>query len=289
MKTRFVAVANEKGGVGKTATTVNLGAALANLGKSVLIMDLDPQHNATNGLGVVTGNGTISTYDLIVNGRELDIAEVAVKTAWDGLDMIPGHGNLAGIQLELHKQDGRITRLREAMDGLVLDYDFVLIDTPPSLSLLSLNALACANEVLIPCQAQPYAYKALEELCDTIAILKQDINPDMDITGIVLTFFDRRTRISEKIFQQLRNDVRYQDLLLNAVIRVNTTIAESAMEEQPLVFYKKNSNGARDYLALAEEFMLPVFFGEPGLIKEYEIVAPFDNEPAPGAGVICYD
>lgn len=270
MRTRIVAVANEKGGVGKTATTVNLGAALALAGKSVLIIDMDPQHNATDGLGIGAGNGKPSTYDLMMNGRSYTTEELVVETSWEGLHVIPGHPNLAGAHLELADKAGRLTRLKEALAELVLDYDYVLIDTPPSLSLLSLNALACVNEVLIPCQAQPYAFKALEELCDTIEALKAEINPDMDITGIVLTFFDRRTAISQKIFDRLRNDVRYKDLLLNAVIRTNTTIAESEMEEKPVVFYRNSSNGAQDYTALAEEFMLPVFFGEPQLIKEYE-------------------
>jgi len=145
------------------------------------------------------------------------------------------------------------------MNAIENTYDIVLIDTPPSLSLLSVNALACANEVLVPCQTNPYAYLALEDLFDTIATIKEEINPDLDITGILLTFYDKRTAISRKVFDRIRNDLRYKDLLYSSVIRANTTIAESVEAARPVVFYRKNSNGSADYMAFAEEFLLPVF------------------------------
>ena len=252
--TRIIAVANEKGGVGKTVMVINLGAALSLEGKKVLIVDMDPQFNATKGLGVDVNEETLTTYDLIKE-RSDNAADAILKTKWKGLDLIPSHVDLAGAEVELVDVVGRENRLKEALEGIAGEYDFILIDTPPSLSLLTVNVLTFANEVLVPCQTQPYSYSALDELFDTIFAIKEEINPDLKITGVVPTFFDRRTRISQSIIDRLKNDERCSSLLFDTVIRINTTIADSADVGKPVVFYRKSSYGSSDHIELAKELL----------------------------------
>ncbi len=254
-KTRLVAVANEKGGVGKTVTVINLGAALSKMGKKVLIVDMDPQANATRGLGVEVADGMLTTYDIIKNHKSAAIGKAVVSTDWDALGLIPADSELAGADIELVNEYGRENRLKRALTGMRGDYDFIIMDTPPSLSLLTVNVFAFATEVLIPCQTHPYAYAALENLFDTIEVVQDEINPELMIKGIVPTFFDRRTRVSHEILGKLKTDPRYSGLVFNSIIRINTTIAESANAGMPIVHFQKSSSGAADYCELAEEFL----------------------------------
>lgn len=252
---RAVAVANEKGGVGKTATVVNLGAALSMKGKKVLLVDMDPQGNTTSGLGVDTGQIEKSSYDLLMNSKEVSAKEVILPTKWPGLELIPSHIDLAGAEIELIKEMGRENKLKKALAGLRSEYDVILLDTPPSLSLLTVNVFAFATEVLVPCQTQPYAFAALDDLFDTISAIQEDINPHIYINGIVATFFDQRTRVSQSIMEKLNTDKRCSNLVYKTVIRGNTTIAASNEVGQPVVFYQKGSSGAIDYMNLAGEFL----------------------------------
>ena len=254
-QTRIIAVANEKGGVGKTVTVVNLGAALCQEGKTVLVVDMDPQFNATKGLGVEVEEEMLTVYDLIKDRESIKAADIIVPTRWKGLDLIPSHVDLAGAEVELVEEAGRENRLKEALESLFGEYDFILLDTPPSLSLLTVNVLAYATEVIVPCQTHPYAYAALDELFDTIFIIKENINPDLNVTGIVATLFDTRTRVSHSIMDKLKNDDRYADLLLDTVIRVNTTIAESAGVGKPVIFFRQGCYGSSDYTSLAKELL----------------------------------
>lgn len=253
--TRTIAVANEKGGVGKTVTVINLGAALAQAGKKVLVVDMDPQANATNGLGIEVAAGQPSSYDLIKAEDAIDGRAAVVATAWEGLDLIPASVDLAGAEIELVEMEGREYRLRNALSEISNGYHFILLDTPPSLSLLTVNVFAYARHVLVPCQTHPYAYAALAELFDTVAAVKEEINDTIDILGIIPTFFDARTRVSIQILNQLKNDPRYRDLLFKTPVRVNTTIAESAVVGKPAVCYRRSSYGAVDYRALADELI----------------------------------
>jgi chromosome partitioning protein len=252
-KTRKIAVANEKGGVGKTATIVNLGAALVLRGNNVLIVDMDPQFNATQGVGISRDDISLSVYDLIQGSSDIASTDVVLHTRWEGLDLLPSVPDLAGSEVELVDAAGRENRLREGLAGLDGHYDFILLDTPPSLSLLTVNVFAYANEVLIPCQTHPYAFGALNELFDTIGAIRRGINKDLETTGVVATFYDRRTRVSNHTLERLKSDERYGPLLCDTVIRSNTTVAESAHEGKPVVFYRPSSFGARDYIQLAEE------------------------------------
>jgi len=255
VNTRNIAVANEKGGVGKTVTVINLGAALAAMGKKVLVIDMDPQANATCGLGVDVADGMLTTYDIIKNHKSPAAAEAVLETAWEGLDLVPSNADLAGADIELVNEYGRENRLKRAMAKICDRYDFIIMDTPPSLSLLTVNVFAFATEVLVPCQTHPYAYAALENLFDTIEVVQDEINGGLEIRGIVPTFFDQRTRVSHDVLERLKTDPRYSHLVCSSVIRVNTTIAESANAGMPIAHFSKSSSGAADYQALAEELL----------------------------------
>lgn len=254
-QTRIIAVANEKGGVGKTVTVINLGGALAMEQKSVLIVDMDPQANATKGLGVKAEENRPTAYDIIIDGTHHAAADAIIHTPWEGLDVIPSSVDLSGAEVELVDEQGRENRLKEALADIRDTYDFILLDTPPSLSLLTVNVLSFADEVLVPCQTHPYAFEALDELFDTIGIVRTEINPDISVSGVLATFYDSRTRISRMILDNLKSDRRYRKLLFNTVIRANTTIAESAGVGRPIVFYRKSSYGAVDYRHLARELL----------------------------------
>lgn len=254
-KKRVVAVANEKGGVGKTAVVINLGAALAKMGKRVLLVDMDPQHNAGSGLGVEIGEGELSVYDLITDPEGHDAADAICPTRWKGLELLPSYIDLSGAEVELVDRQGREERLKTAISGLINDYDVVLMDTPPSLSLLTINVFAACSEVLVPCQTHPYAFRALEDLFDTVDAVAEEINPDLQISGLVATFYDQRTRVSRMILERLNSDSRYHHLLYDTVIRNNTTIAASSEAGKPVVFYRSTSNGARDFTSMAREFL----------------------------------
>lgn len=254
-KARIIAVVNEKGGVGKTVTVINLGAGLSLKGKDVLIVDMDPQFNATKGLGVSPAEDSPSLYDVIKLPEPEPARSAVVKSAWEHLDLLPSHVDLSGVEVELVDEPGRENRLKEALTPVLDLYDFILVDTPPSLSILTVNVLAFAREILIPCQTQPYAYSALDELLETVSVIKEEINPDIRIMGVLATFFDRRTRVSNKVLESLREDKRFQAKVFDTVIRVNTTIAESAYYGKPVVFFRRSSTGAADYLALTEEIL----------------------------------
>ena len=254
-KTRIIAVANEKGGVGKTVTVINLAAALTRSNQSVLVVDMDPQSNATKGLGVAPDDALPSVYDLIMNDGDKAVEETVISTQWEGLDLIPSHIDLSGAEVELVDAEGRENRLKEALAPVVNNYDFVMMDTPPSLSLLTINVFSCASEVLVPCQTHPYAFGALAELFDTIDAVRAEINPTLVVSGIIPTLVDLRTRVANGVLQQLKTDERYRDLVFATAIRSNTTIAESADVGKPVVFYRRSSYGAIDYNDLADELL----------------------------------
>ena len=205
-QTRMIAVANEKGGVGKTVMVINLGAALSLKEKKVLIVDMDPQSNATKGLGVDVDESMLTVYDIIKGHKSGTVNDAIVRTDWEGLDLIPSHVDLSGAEVKLVDVVGRENRLKSALEGITEPYDFIILDTPPSLSLLTVNVFAYAKEIIVPCQTHPYAYAALGELFDTIHAIRENINPDLRVTGVVATLFETRTRISHNILENLKNN-----------------------------------------------------------------------------------
>ncbi|MDJ0780592.1 MAG: AAA family ATPase [Desulfosarcinaceae bacterium] len=253
--TRTIAVANEKGGVGKTATVINLGAALSKVGHRVLLVDMDPQANTTRGMGVSLAADHPSVYDLISGNGTPAASDTVVGTAWKRLDLLPSHVDLSGAEVELVDEVGRERKLSEALEPLLGTYDFILLDTPPSLSLLTVNVFTFAEEVLVPCQTHPYAFGALAELFDTIEAVQAEINPALKITGIIPTLFDGRTKVSREILQRLKTEERYRPLVFDTIIRLNTTVAESADVGKPVVFFRSGSYGAKDYVQLANELL----------------------------------
>ena len=252
---RVLAVSNQKGGVGKTTTAINLGTALAAIGEKVLIVDMDPQGNASTGLGVPRETRRITIYDVIVDGRS--VTDAAVHTAVPGLDIIPADADMSGVEIELSQADRRSYRLRDALTGQGRDghtgYDYVLIDCPPSLNLLTLNAMAAADGVLVPLQCEFFALEGLSQLMLTIRDVRRSANPDLRIEGVVLTMHDRRNRLTAQVEADARANMG--DLVMKTTIPRNVRISEAPSYALPVLTYDSGSKGAEAYRALAKEFL----------------------------------
>lgn len=248
---KIIAIANQKGGVAKTTTAINLSASLAVAEKKALLIDLDPQGNATSGLGVDIEKLEASTYDLLISRRE--IAEVTINTGIPKLDLLPAHIDLVGAEVELVSADGRETILRGRLKEAVDQYDFVVIDCPPSLGILTLNALTTAHSLLIPLQCEYYAMEGLKLLLNTIRLVQASLNPGLKIEGILLTMFDSRNNLSKQVSSEIR--AHFKSQVFKSTIPRNITLAEAPSHGKPVLFYSVLSQGAQAYLALAEEII----------------------------------
>ena len=251
--TRVLAVSNQKGGVGKTTTAINLGTALAAIGQKVLIVDMDPQGNASTGLGVPRETRRITIYDVIVDDRSVE--EAAVPTTVPGLHIIPADADMSGVEIELSQADRRSFRLRDALarqggDGQTR-YDYVLIDCPPSLNLLTLNAMAAADAVLVPLQCEFFALEGLTQLMKTIEMVRQSLNPTLEIQGLVLTMYDRRSTLSGQVAADVR--AHFGDKVYQSVIPRNVRVAEAPSFGKPALIYDLKCAGSQAYLQLARE------------------------------------
>jgi chromosome partitioning protein len=256
-KTRVLAVSNQKGGVGKTTTAINLGTALAAIGEKVLIVDMDPQGNASTGLGVPRETRRITIYDVVVDGRS--IHDAAVPTAVPGLHIIPADADMSGVEIELSQADRRSYRLRDALEAQANGrtgydpepYDYVLIDCPPSLNLLTLNAMAAADGVLVPLQCEFFALEGLTQLMKTIEMVRQSLNPALEIQGLVLTMYDRRNALSGQVAADVRG--HFGDKVYDAVIPRNVRVSEAPSFGKPVLIYDLKCTGSQAYLRLAKE------------------------------------
>jgi chromosome partitioning protein len=249
---RVITVTNQKGGVGKTTTAVSLGAALAERGLRVLLVDCDPQGNATSGLGVRPAELSESIYDVIVLGQPLLEVAIEVREV-PGLTLVPSNVSLAGSELELAELPLRESRLRLALDGLE-DYDYVLLDTPPSLGLLTVNCLVAADSLLIPLQCEYYALEGLSSLTQTQALVRRSLNPALALAGIVLTLFDPRTILSAQVVSEVRR--QFGDQAFTTVIPRSVRLSEAPSHGIPITLYEPGGRAATAYRALAEELVL---------------------------------
>ncbi|MFA6807580.1 MAG: AAA family ATPase [Eubacteriales bacterium] len=248
---RIIAIANQKGGVAKTTTTVNLGSSLAEKGKKVLIVDLDPQGNSTSGFGIEKQKLTHCIYDVIIN--EEDICKVIVDTELNNLKVAPARIELAGAEIELVSFMNRERKLAEALNVVKNDFDFIIIDCPPSLSLLTLNALCAATDVLIPIQCEYYALEGLSLLVNTLEKVKRSLNKELDIIGVVLTMFDARTNLSIQVVDEVKN--YFRDKVFRTIIPRNVRLSEAPSHGRPIILYDSRSRGAEVYRDLAEEVL----------------------------------
>ena len=248
---RIIAIVNQKGGVGKTTTTINLAAALSLRGKSVLLVDIDPQGNASTGLGIGRQSRGISIYDVLVDGT--DIARAIQDTGVPGLSIVPSHIDLSSAELEIGGQAGRTTRLRDALDMVKQDYDYILIDCPPALGLLTVNSLAAARSALVPLQCEFYALEGLSQLLKTVEMAKASINPDLIIEGVILTMYDKRNRLSAQVAQDVRKHLGRA--VFRSVIPRNVRIAEAPSFAKPVMMYDPDCAGAKAYMNLADELL----------------------------------
>ena len=242
-------LANQKGGVGKTTTAVNLAAFLGKKKKKVLVIDLDPQGNATSGLGVDKGELETTIYDVLVN--EESIADAVWESSAENVSICPTNINLAGAEIELVNVMSREQVLKEALKPIVDDYDYILIDCPPSLSILTINALTASNGIIIPIQGEYYALEGLTQLVDTINIVKKKLNKNLSILGVVLTMFDRRTQLTRQVEEEVSN--YFGDKVFNTYIPRNVRLAEAPSHGVAILDYDKNSKGAKAYESLAAE------------------------------------
>ena len=247
---KLISIANQKGGVGKTTTSINLAVSFAVSEVKTLLIDLDPQSNATTGLSELVNLSKRNIYDVIISGR---IKDSISKTKIDHLDVIASTNELVGAEVELVNINDREKQLQEALKPLQSEYDYILIDCPPSLGLLTLNALACSNSVMIPIQCEYYALEGLGQLLNTVRLVQQGLNVGLEIEGVLLTMYDQRLNLSKQVADEVRSF--FENKVFNTIIQRNVRLSEAPSFGKPALMYAANSIGAQNYLDLVEEIL----------------------------------
>ena len=248
---RIIALANQKGGVGKTTTTINLAASLATLEKTVLVIDADPQANASSGLGVDIKEVDCSIYECIID--HADVRDAIYTTDINGLDIIPSHINLVGAEIELLNLENREKVFKNILDTIKDEYDYILIDCSPSFGLITVNALPAADSVIIPVQCEYFALEGISKLLNTIKIIKSKLNPKLEIEGFVLTMYDVRLRLANQIYDEVKR--HFQELVFKTVIQRNVKLSESPSHGLPVILYDADCTGSKNHISLAKEII----------------------------------
>ncbi|MGR3742495.1 ParA family protein [Companilactobacillus sp. DQM5] len=248
---KVISVANQKGGVGKTTTTINLGASLTELDQRVLIVDIDPQGNATSGLGIKKADVEKDVYDVLVN--EYPLKETIIHTQRKNLDIVPATIQLAGAEMELTSMIARETRLKSGLEEVQKDYDFILLDCPPSLGQLSINAFTASNSIVIPVQTEYYALEGLSQLLNTVRLVQKHFNKDLAIEGVLLTMLDSRTNLGAQVVEEVQS--YFGDRVYETIIPRNTKLAQAPSYGLPIIDFEKTSPGAKLYMDLAKEVL----------------------------------
>lgn len=246
---RIIAVANQKGGVGKTTTSTNLSACLAEKGKKVLLVDIDPQGNATSGVGIDKNDLEKTVYDMIIG--ECSVEQCLIKEALDNLDLLPSNVNLSGAEIDLIGIDDREFILKKNIDKIKDNYEYIIIDCPPSLNMLTVNAMTTANTVLVPIQCEYYALEGLSQLLHTINLVKERLNPELEMEGVVFTMYDARTNLSLEVVENVKNNLKQS--IYKTIIPRNVRLAEAPSHGLPINLYDSKSVGAESYRLLADE------------------------------------
>ena len=249
---KAIAIFNQKGGVGKTTTNVNLAACLAFRGKKVLILDIDSQGNATSGVGISKKGLEVTLYDVLID-ESLEPESAIIKTGIENLDIIPASVNLAGAEIELVQLEGRERRLKKAIEKIKSKYDFIFVDCPPSLGLLSINSLTAVDSVLIPIQCEFYALEGVSQLMSTVELVQKSLNPGLQIQGVILSMFDGRTNLSIQVVEEVKK--YFREKVYSTVIPRNIRLAEAPSFGMPIIEYDPKSKGAEAYLEFADEFL----------------------------------